>query len=437
MSSSRRQSGDVTFTARDAEAALVDAGIPVVRLLGEATGRASSVLLVRRRDADGAQHVLERTGWRYRAGHRGRYRFARQALFTWDGGASVWLAWGIPAAPLPARALAGLEDRVWRHARPSEDGPREPHPVDALLVAAVQVARPGFPRPMWQQGLSRLAGQELDPAEEMAAAREAGVAASVAVARRVAGLQPAAEERRGTLREGVWAAGRLLQRTAGSRRVTALLDGEPTPGHAVFRTRFAGTEVDSGGGVFLPVPFSEKLLEAGKERIAAKRNPVAIDVGTGCGAVALALASTRPDAEVHGVEISAGALRWARRNARRLGVRNVRFHRGSLVERLPRGLHGRVDVLITNVPYAPPAYRRESWDDMPGTIEGEDEDGLGLPRKLAVAARELLSPAGWLVAQIAVDQSDAFCSALGASGYADDRVVAARAGDVVVVARPR
>jgi hypothetical protein len=86
---------------------------------------------------------------RRQAGDRGRHRFARHALFTCDGGASVCVSWGIPAAPLPARALAGLEDRVWRRARPSEGGKRKPHPVDALLVAAVQVARPGFPRPIW------------------------------------------------------------------------------------------------------------------------------------------------------------------------------------------------------------------------------------------------------------------------------------------------
>jgi release factor glutamine methyltransferase len=427
----------VSFSARDAETALIDAGLPVVRLLRESSAVDNSVLLVRRGDADAAERVLEVTGWRYRAGHRGRHRLARQALFTWDGGASVWLYWGIPAAPLPARTLACLEDRVWRRARPFEDGLLEPHPVDAVVVTAVQIVRPGFARPTWRQQLIRLAAQQLGAAEEMAAAHEAGVTASVAGARRVAGLQPAGARPRRTLRETVWAAGRLLQRTAGSRKVTALLDGEPTPGHAVFRTRFAGIEVDSGGGVFLPVPGSETLLEAGIERIAGKRDPVAIDVGTGCGAVALALASIRPDAEVHGGDISARALRWARRNARRLGLRNVRFHRGSLVERLPRGLHGCIDLLISNVPYAPPAYRRASWDDMPGTIEGEDEDGLGLPRKLAVAARELLSPDAWLVAQIAVDQADAFRSVLVASGYAHDAIVATRAGDVIVVARRR
>jgi release factor glutamine methyltransferase len=420
----------VPFNARNAETALVDAGIPVVRLLDEPTGRGNSFLLVRRGDSEAAERVLDGTAWRYRAGHRGWHRFARQALFAWDGGVSVCVSSGIPAAPLPARALARLEERVWRRARPLHGGAHEPHPVDALLVTAVQVVRPGFARPTWRKALTRLAEQQPDLAEEMAAAREAGVAASLARARRAADLPPAAENPRATLPEAVWAAGRLLQRAAGSRRVTALLDGQPSPGQAVFRTRFAGIEVDSGSRVFLPVAFSEALVEAGRERIAAKRGAVAVDVGAGCGAVSLALAAKRPDAQVHGIDISARALSWARRNAHRLGISNVSFHRGSLLEPLPRRLNGRVDVVITNVPYA-------SWNDMPRTIEGEDPDGLGLPRKLAVAARELLSRDGWLVAQIAMEQADAFRSALRGFGYGDDRVVVARAGDVVVVARPK
>jgi release factor glutamine methyltransferase len=185
------------------------------------------------------------------------------------------------------------------------------------------------------------------------------------------------------------------------------------------------------------VPFSETLCEAARERIARKPDPLVVDIGTGCGAVALALGSMRADAQVHGVDVSARALRWARLNARRLGIRNVRFHRGSLLDPLPRGVHGRIDVLVANVPYAPPAYRRASWDDTPGSIEGEDEDGLGLQRKLLVAAQALLSGDGCLIAQIAVEQLGPYRSALRASGYTDDRVVASRVGDAVVVAHRR
>jgi len=96
-----------------------------------------------------------------------------------------------------------------------------------------------------------------------------------------------------------------------------------------------------------------------------------------------------------------------------------------------------VDVLLTNVPYVPPAQRRAGWDDMPGTIRGEDEDGLGLPRRLAADARDLLSSGGWLVAQLAADQSAAFSATLDGSGYAGAAVIAERAGDVVVAARRR
>ena len=412
--------------ARDAEARLQEAGVAFVRLLGGSGESGVRHLLVRRGDARTAERALERTAWRY---HAGRSRLACAALFTWDGGASVWLHSGVPAAPLPRRALGGLERRVWAGARPGADGVPEPDPVDALLVAAVQLARPGFPRPAWRAQVLRLAA-DVDREHATAVARELGLAASLA--RALGGARP-----RETPRERVWAAGRLLQRSASSRRVAALLDGEQTPGHAVFRTRFAGIEVDSGRGVFLPVAFSEELVAAALERTAGARGPVVIDVGTGCGAVALAVGTASPAAEVHGVDVSGRALRWARRNARRLGVRNARFHRGSLVDPLAAELRGRVDVLLTNVPYVPPAQRRAGWDDMPGTIRGEDEDGLGLPRRLAADARDLLSSGGWLVAQLAADQSAAFSATLDGSGYAGAAVIAERAGDVVVAARRR
>jgi HemK-like putative methylase len=420
------------FSADDAEAVLVRDGIAVVRLFGTAdTG--NRLLLVRREAAARAERSLAATPWRYHAGGLGRHRFRRHSVFAWDGGASVALVSGLPASPLPSRALAALEDRIWRNAHETETGVREPHPVDAALVAAVQIVRPGFPRPAWRKEFVRLTELN-DPDVEANAAREVGVARSLSLAGRAAGLDPLAQEQRATLHEQIWRAGRLLQRRTRSRRLTAFLDGAPIPGHAVFRTRFGGVEVDSGRRVFLPVAFSEELLVAALERLVASRNPVVVEIGTGCGAVALALASARPDAEVHAVEISGRALRWAQRNARRLGLNTAHFYRGSLLEPLPPTLNGRVNVVVTNVPYAPGAYRRESWDDMPGTVEGEGDDGLGLPRSVAVDSRRILSNGGWLIAQIATEQVEAFRSELTPLGYDHDRT-AVRAGDAVVVAQ--
>jgi len=422
-----------TFSAHDAEAALVGEAIPLVRLLGAAE-KGARLLLVQPGTAARAERALEATPWRYRAGNRGVHRFGRHSLFSWDGGTSVALVSGLPAAPLPSRALAALERRVWRHANETPSGVREPDSIDAALVAAVQIVRPGFPRPAWRREFLRLT--ELNDAEaETAAAREVGVALSLWLARRAAGLDPLADEPRATAYEQVWRASRLLQRGMRSRRLSAFLEGAPIPGHAVFRTRFADREVDSGRGVFLPVPFSEELLGAGLERLVDTRHPVVVEVGTGCGAVTVAMASARRDSDVHAVDVSGRALRWARRNAQRLGATNTHFYRGSLLEPLPSTLHGRVDAVLTNVPYAPRAYRQVSWDDMPGTVEGEGEDGLGLPRSLAVGARRLLSDGGWLVAQIATEQVEAFGTELGTLGYGDYERVAVRAGDAIVVAR--
>ena len=423
-----------SFSAHDAEAALVRDAIPVVRLFGGAAEKGARLLLVQPESAARAERALEATPWRYRAGNRGIHRFARNALFSWDGGTSVALVSGLPALPLPSRALVALERRVWRHANETPSGVREPDSVDAALVAAVQIVRPGFPRPAWRREFLRLT--ELNDADaETAADREVGVALSLWLARRAAGLDPLADEPRATAYEQVWRASRRLQRGMRSRRLSAFLEGAPIPGHAVFRTRFADREMDSGRGVFLPVPFSEELLGAGLERLVDTRNPVIVEVGTGCGAVAVAMASARRDSDVHAVDVSGRALRWARRNARRLGAHNTHFYRGSLLEPLPSTLHGRVDAVLTNVPYAPRAYRQASWDDMPGTVEGDGADGLGLPRSLAGAARRFLSGGGWLLAQIATEQVDAFGTELGTLGYVDVERVAVRAGDAVVVAR--
>lgn len=422
-----------SFSAEDAEAALVSDGIRVVRLFGGTADTAARLLLVRRKDGARADRTLGATPWRYRAGNWGRHRFVRHSSFAWDGGASVALVSGVPASPLPSVTLAGLEDRIWRNAHETSTGVREPQPVDAALVAAVQIVRPGFSRPAWRREFGRLAELN-DPHVEKDAAREVGVGLSLSMARRAVGLEGLTEEPRATLNEQVWRAGRILQRRTRSRRLRAFLDGAPIPGHAVFRTRFGDVEVDSGHGVFLPVAFSEELLVAALDRLVGSTDPVVVEIGTGCGAVAVALASARTDAEVHAADTSVRALHWARRNARRLALDNAHFYRGSLLGPIPSTLHGRVDVVLTNVPYAPRAYRRASWEDMPGTVEGAGDDGLGLPRSLAVGARRVLSNGAWLIAQIAAEQVEAFGSELAALGYRPE-TVATRAGDAVVAAQ--
>ncbi len=91
--------------------------------------------------------------------------------------------------------------------------------------------------------------------------------------------------------------------------------------------------------------------------------PVVLDLCTGSGALALAIAHTRPDAEVHAVELETAALAWARRNAdamARAGDTPVRLHQGDVTDRdLLAHLEGRVDVVVANPPYVPDATEVE------------------------------------------------------------------------------
>ena len=142
-----------------------------------------------------------------------------------------------------------------------------------------------------------------------------------------------------------------------------------------------------------------------------------MEVGTGCGAVALAVARARQDSEVHAADLSRAAIWWARRNRRDLGLRNVRLYRGSLLAPFPLELTGRVRVLLANLPYIT-AERYAPLGGVPrDTIAGEGEDGLGLHRRLAQDAIPFLQPGGRLVLQMGERQWERFALELAAIGY--------------------
>src|SRR5436190_627493 len=89
----------------------------------------------------------------------------------------------------------------------------------------------------------------------------------------------------------------------------------------------------------------EPALDA--ELLRGLEAPVVVDVGTGSGCIALSIAAERPDAAVHGVDVSAAALAVARENARRLGQAGVELHEGDLLEPVAH-LGGRVDIVVSN-----------------------------------------------------------------------------------------
>ncbi len=180
--------------------------------------------------------------------------------------------------------------------------------------------------------------------------------------------------------------------------------------------------------VLIPRPETEVLVETCLARMGAEG--VLLDLGTGSGAVALALLSERPGWRAVGVDVSAGALEVARGNARSLG----------LAERLDLragDLYGpvageRFDLIVSNPPYVPSAEldRLEpevSRYEPRGALDG-GPDGLAVLRRIAGRARHHLEPGGFLAVEIGAGQGPAVRQLLEGAGLAGVRVVPDHAG---------
>lgn len=123
-------------------------------------------------------------------------------------------------------------------------------------------------------------------------------------------------------------------------------------GYIIGSVVFHGLELACGPGVLVPRPETEVLADVGLELIEGITSPIVVDIGCGNGAVALAIAKDRPDAEVIATDVSEEALDYARRNAKTHGL-DVWFACGDLFDAVPAEVTGRVDLVVSNPPYVP------------------------------------------------------------------------------------
>jgi release factor glutamine methyltransferase len=214
-------------------------------------------------------------------------------------------------------------------------------------------------------------------------------------------------------------------RTRYRRLIERRASGEPMA-HILGSTTFRGLRIGVRPGMFIPRQSSELMAESAVRRLRRRRSPVAVDLATGVGPVALAVAHAVPGAQVHGTDISRTAVRQAAANAASLGLRNVAFHCGDLFGALPATLRKRVDVITVHPPYVPPG----ELSDLPLEIRGfepEDAltdlsaDGLGLLERTAEEAPDWLRPGGWLLVEVSPDRARDVRSRLVRSGYREVR----------------
>lgn len=191
--------------------------------------------------------------------------------------------------------------------------------------------------------------------------------------------------------------------------------------HITGLAAFRGLTLKVGPGVFVPRPETEGVAQFAIDALRAEASsaPIGIDLGTGSGAIALAMATEVPHARVFAAEISRDALPWTRKNFDDVAAPNATLVHADLAVAFTE-LDGTVDVVISNPPYVPDAAiprdpEVRGFDPALALYGGPD--GLDVVRVLSTTAQRLLRPGGVLIIEHGELQGRAIRDLLAADGW--------------------
>jgi len=199
--------------------------------------------------------------------------------------------------------------------------------------------------------------------------------------------------------------------------VARRLRGEPIA-YIVGRREFFGLDFLVGPAVLIPRPDTELIVELALERL-PQNAPRLLDMGTGSGAIAVAVAHTRPDAAVTALDVSPDALAVAQANATANGAR-VRFLHSSWFDAL--AADEMFDVIASNPPYIAAGDDHLAQGDLrfePVGALTDHADGLSALRTIVNGSPRHLVPGGWLLLEHGYDQAQAVRTLLQGAGFAD------------------
>ena len=204
-------------------------------------------------------------------------------------------------------------------------------------------------------------------------------------------------------------------------------EGQPVA-YLIGKKEFFNIELKVAPGVLIPRPETELLVELTIDHIqsSGKKTPKILDLGTGSGAIGLALAKNLPNAQVTCVDVSAEALKIAQENARLLNLNSVKFLQSNWFDGLtglttnPPAEDGVFDVIVSNPPYIPAGDHHLSMGDLrfePSSALTDDHDGLMAYRAIFKEAPAYLAADGFILVEHGFDQSKQVCQLLQEQNY--------------------
>jgi release factor glutamine methyltransferase len=192
--------------------------------------------------------------------------------------------------------------------------------------------------------------------------------------------------------------------------------GEPLA-YLLGEREFHGLTLHVTPDVLVPRPDTETLVDWALGLLASSTNPRVIDLGTGSGAIALAVKQACPQADVHASDLSDAALAVARANGQSLGLA-VQWHTGSWWQAAPAG---RFDLALSNPPYVaagdPHLAALHHEPAMALTPANDRGDGLADIERIVSSSAARLHPGAWLLVEHGTDQADAARALFERSGF--------------------
>ena len=196
------------------------------------------------------------------------------------------------------------------------------------------------------------------------------------------------------------------------------LQGEPIAYILGYR-EFFGLELIVTPATLIPRPDTETLVEAALAKLSPNIDSAILDLGTGSGAIALAIAKNRPHANIIGVEASIAALEVAKKNAQNLKIPNVRFQKSNWFSSLE---HERFDVIVSNPPYIEDNDAHLKQGDLrfePISALASGTDGLDDIRHIINDCLVYLNPQGWLMLEHGYQQAAPVADLMANVGLVD------------------